>query len=97
MRTRDKRYKDYEITRENRDFLLALCRMEKPEVQGLLRQSCEESNDQIAELLYQNLSRGDSYDKIERIPYAQTDFYAYRKKALAIFRDKYIVWLGKGK
>ena len=57
MRTRDKRYKDYEITRENRDFLLALCRMEKPEVQGLLRQSCEESNDQIAELLYQNLSQ----------------------------------------
>lgn len=97
MRTRDKKYQDYEITKENRDFLLTLCRVDDAEVQELVREACAESNDQIAELLFRNLSGGESYDKIDRIPYAQTDFYAYRKKALAIFRDKYIVWLGKGK
>lgn len=97
MRTRDKRYSDYGITEEDRDFLLALCRVDEPELQELLQQSCTESNPAIAGTLYLNLSRAKSYDQLEGIPYAQTDFYAYRKKALAIFRDKYISWLGSGR
>lgn len=90
MRTREKGYKHYNFEEwEVRPFL-AWCKSINFSHRNSLMISCRKANPEIADDLYFSIVRGVSYDRLEKMTsqyYAKNDFYAYRRLALAIFRD----------
>lgn len=87
MRTREKNYKDYGISEEEKDRLMELARQE--ENAALVRVSTEESNQGLSDVLFISLTTGKGYGGIEKktyIPAKEDDFYAYRRRALYIFK-----------
>lgn len=93
MRTREAGYKDYKIKHSELHILMERCKEEKNIM--FLKEAVHESNDMIEEELFLSLHDGISYEDLE-IKYnlkdtpfvAKNDFYAYRRKALFIFKEK---------
>lgn len=104
MKTRYKGYKDYGFTEGEEKLLLAWVRRVGFNHSRALLTSCKTANPSISDDLYYSIVRNVSYDDLLRVyvyqPYAKNDFYAYRRKALAIFRKKMIrqgviLWRGQ--
>ncbi len=87
MRTRAKKLIHYGITEERGRELLRLTMME--ENRQALYEAAEESNPLLAPYLAKSLREKVGYDrlfgKMYYQPCTRADFYAYRRKALAIF------------
>lgn len=86
MRTREKGYEDYGLTPDVVEQLKTMCaRRNDPEIFKAVYDAAYESNPAIADELAYSLRRGVSVNRFD-VPYADTDFYGYRRLALAIFK-----------
>lgn len=87
MRTREKKLVHYGITRERGRELLWLATLE--ENRQAVCEAAEKSNPSLAPYLAKSLRGKVGYDrllgKMYYRPCTKSDFYAYRRKALAIF------------
>lgn len=93
MRTRYKNYSHYGFSDGEARELKKWCKSSGFNHNKLLRKSAKESNEAISNSIYISIIKGLSYEKIDGIEYqiyAKSDFYAYQRKALAIFRKKLI-------
>lgn len=92
MKTRYKGYKDYGFTDGEEKRLMQWVRSVGFKHNHALWTSCRTANPAITDDLYYSLVRNVSYDDLERASidqtYAKNDFYAYRRKAMGIFREK---------
>lgn len=80
----------YGIDRDEAKNLQELCRKPDITTRYALRDAAYQSNPEIAEDLIFSLANGLSYERMEVIKpmgINLVDFYAYRRKTLAIFRD----------
>ncbi len=86
MKTRDKSYDSYGLGEDDIERAYSECR--RPENFYLLFSAAQTANPDISVALAFSLAYNVSYDKLESwcyIPYSKGDFYAYRRKTLAIF------------
>lgn len=94
MRTRERGFEYYGFTEEEAKRLLAYCQdHQKFEEHELLLKSAKAARKEIASLLYFSIANNCSWEKLDKIcyiPFLTTDFYAYRRKTLALFRDALI-------
>ena len=90
MKTRNKSYIDYGISKQKANDLKRKCQVLNVEERDILLECCKCANQGIAyEMLY-SLIYGVSYDKLIAfvyIPALREDFYAYRRKALSLFNE----------
>ena len=90
-RTRNKSYADYGFLPEDVKKWESICRKPDIDTRRMLRDAAYDANPEIAEDLIFSLANGLSYERMEVIKVMGinlVDFYAYRRKTLAIFRDK---------
>lgn len=86
MRTRDKSLSDYGIDCSRMAELMELARLE--ENKGLICKAAELSNPGLSTFIIESLTQKRGYDRIyikSYIPAKCDDFYAYRRKTLALF------------
>lgn len=91
MRTRRKQYSDYGFAEGEAERLIDYCRSEAFTDHDLLIRCAKDSNPAIAEDIYKTIAYKISYYKLAKVKYMiyeSDDFYAYRRKTLAIFRDR---------
>lgn len=92
MRTRHLGYADYGIGEEERKELFRMCRSTDRDTEQALMEAAHESNEAIADELYQSLHDGVSYEHLDAVrgllPVSKEDFYAYRRQALYLFKEK---------
>ena len=90
-RTRNKSYADYGFTPDDVKKWESVCRKPDIDTRRTLRDAAYDANPEIAEDLIFSLTNGLSYERMEVIKVMGinlVDFYAYRRKTLALFRDK---------
>ena len=89
VRTRDMSLSDHGVFPEDEKRLLNRCRdATSDERHDLLHACIDAAPDGLEIYVYQSLVTGKSYDAIFRtdyIPAKKDDFYAYRRKAMAVF------------
>lgn len=93
MRTRYKSYSHYGFKEGEARELKKWCKSSDFKQNKLLMESAKQSNDVISNSIYMSIVKGLSYERIDGIEYqiyAKGDFYAYQRKALAIFRKALI-------
>nr|WP_289707385.1 hypothetical protein [Enterocloster clostridioformis] len=86
MRTRDKSLSDYGIDCSRAAELMELARLE--ENKGLICKAADLSNPGLSTFIIESLTQKKGYDRIyikSHIPAKRDDFYAYRRKTLALF------------
>lgn len=86
MRTRDKSLSDYGIDCSRAAELVELARLE--ENKGLICKAADLSNAGLSTFIIESLTQKKGYDRIyikSHIPAKRDDFYAYRRKTLALF------------
>lgn len=88
MSTRSLKLLDYGITKEEADRLIELAG--DPDNAALVKLAVEESNPGLSDALFTSLTTGYGYrgmmKKGRYIPIKEDDFYAYRRRALYIFK-----------
>jgi len=87
MRTRELKLLHYGISETEKNRLMELAKQE--ENAALVKVSAEESNQGLSDVLFISLTTGKGYGGIEKktyIPAKEDDFYAYRRRALYIFK-----------
>lgn len=97
MKTREMGYSDYGLALEDVKQLQEHCRRPDFAESFLLKEACQESNENISGDLYCSITQGISYNKLickKYIPLPEVDFYGYRRKALFLFWEalRYIRW-----
>lgn len=88
MRTREKGYSDYGISDAEVKELIQKSRTAAG--RSLMQKAAFQANPELAEDLIYSIVNDLSYDRIciiRDIPAKKDDFYAYRRKAMSIFRD----------
>lgn len=91
MKTRNKSYKDYGFEDGEEKQLINFCKSPDFNAHFKLYVACRYAYEDLSEELLYSLRRGVSYDALEKakhIPISKTDFYAYRRKALANLKEK---------
>lgn len=90
MRTRLKGYAFYGFRKGEAEALVKRCATLGAAESALLRRCANEANEGAAEAVHYGLTHGLSYERLSaRIypRYGKSDYYAYRRKTIAIFRD----------
>lgn len=90
MRTREKRYKDYGVTKEEKEKVLNFCKNAKKEDEFLIRNAALCANPYIADYICDSLKNDLSYDRLFKtlyVPIGRDDFYGYRRKTIAILKN----------
>lgn len=90
MRTRDKLFKHYGFSDQDKEELKLFCRSSNAENKKIVRFACFRSNPEIEEMLYISLTSGKGYDALSAkkyIPIGKKDFYGYQRKALSFVYD----------
>lgn len=87
MRVRYMTYSDYGLSKEKVNLILEYCQTTKN--LSLIQAAAIKANEVIAPFLVRCVTEKVSYEKLNEkynwiIPYEKNDFYAYRKKMLAI-------------
>lgn len=93
LRTREKGYSDYGFVDGESKLLKKWCRSTDFKYAKLLKECAEKANEAISSNIYNSILKGVSYDKLDQMEYqfyGKNDFYAYRRKTLALFRTKMI-------
>lgn len=98
MKTREKGYSDYGFTDgDARELMQKIAtNRAKDDYLCVLRTCCNEACDSMGHDLYVSLTEGDSYETREKrnackgmcMPITKTDFYGYRRKAVALFYER---------
>lgn len=93
MRTRRMKYSDYGITIRERERLFNYCKNMTPEEKEKLEKIAKNIVPGMEEYICRSLCDGDGFVKQEsmgiNIPSTPEDFYAYRRKTLAVLRNNY--------
>lgn len=93
MRTRRMKYSDYGITICERERLFNYCKNMTPEEKEKLEKIAKNIVPGMEEYICRSLCDGDGFVKQEsmgiNIPSTPEDFYAYRRKVLAVLRNNY--------
>lgn len=93
MRTRRMKYSDYGVTIQERERMFEYCRNMTAEERGKLEEITREIVPGMEEYICRSLCEGDGYVRQEsmgiNIPSTPEDFYAYRRKVLAVLRNNY--------
>lgn len=87
MLTRQLNLLHYGISTEEKNKLMELAKLK--ENAPLVRVSVEESNQGLSDVLFQSLTTGKGYYRLDKEDYIyakKDDFYAYRRRALYIFK-----------
>lgn len=87
MRTRDKGYDDYGLTKERVAELKALCKTKDAQIMQLLHLAAYAANPSLAEDLVYSLAEGASYEHlwyIRNVYIPKADFYGHRRKTIYI-------------
>ena len=88
MRTREKSYRDYGISKDDKNRILTFCRhaeeskYDKMIVKGAL---AEIASAYVALILYEALTEGLSYERLDErrgLLIGKEDFYGYRRKGI---------------
>lgn len=87
MSIRDSYLKDYGISQEDEQKILAYCRTATGYYQCLILEAAQKTYPEIAPYLFINLTTGLGYNRMGKIPMQRKDFQGYRRKAIAILRD----------
>ena len=91
MRTRQKSLVDFGVYPEDISKLKDICHKATPDQRHSILHCCIDSCPPGLELLvYESIVSGHSYDRIEKreyIPAKRDDFYAYKRKTMAMFYD----------
>lgn len=93
MRTREKGYKDYGLTQEEVEKILEWCKKPTFKENLLLLECAKKANEYFFNDVYFSLVKGLSYERLDQKSYQEcykVDFYGYRRKTLALFRDALI-------
>ena len=92
MRTREKGYEYYGITRERLQEIKEICRGESQELRRNIILSAYEANPVFgAAIAYSILNGFASFIRVAKIMQIEidpNDFYAYRRKAVALLNEK---------
>lgn len=89
MRTREKSYKDYGITEDEKKYILNFCRTAGEKDKELVKKALKELNPYISPHIYRSLTENLSYDDLCKTDYLymhSVDFYAYRRKGIAAIK-----------
>ena len=87
MRIRDMKLLHYGISEAEKDRLMELAKHE--ENAALVKVSVEESNQGLSDVLFISLTTGKGYRRIDKetgVFAKEDDFYAYKRRALYIFK-----------
>lgn len=90
MRTREKGYADYNLTLEEVTKILEWCKKPNFEENILLLECAKKAHAYFFNDIYFSIVKGLSYEKIDQKIYQnaqKSDFYGYRRKTLALFRE----------
>ena len=93
MRTRRKGYSYYGFVDGESKLLKKWCRSPDFKYGKILKECAEKANETISKSLCDSILRGLSYDRLDQMEYqsyCKQDFYACRRKTLALFRTKMI-------
>ena len=90
MITRRKGYSYYGFVDGESKLLIKWCRSPDFKYGKILKECAEKANEAISKSLCDSILRGLSYDRLGYQSYSKQDFYAYRRKTLALFRAKMI-------
>lgn len=93
MKVRETGYLDYGMTGAEAKEWLEKCQCADKDMDQLIFQAAQESNEVIAADLYYSLRTGISYNalfSLRYIPVPKVDFYGYRRKALFLLKEKVI-------
>lgn len=85
-RIRDKRYRDYGISKSEVRATFDYCSTSDKENKAKIKVICDSVNENISNLLFESVVYGLSFERLDGkygIPYTKADFYAYRRKAIA--------------
>lgn len=85
-RIRDKGYTDYGIEKGTDRRIMEFASKSTLSQKIEILEICHDVNSDIAGLLFDSITNGMSYEKLDRkynVPYMKNDFYAYRRKAIA--------------
>lgn len=89
MRTREKSYEDYGITKKEKFYILEFCRNANDEEKAIIKNALSEINPYIAPFVYYSLVDNISYDKMivkQEIYMDKGDFYAYRRLGMSAIK-----------
>lgn len=92
-------YKDYGVTDEEKEIVINYCRSDSKLKQQIITCAMSELDLYIAQFLIMNITLGISYEKLYAkydIAIAKEDFYAYRRKAVAVIK-RYMLLFGECK
>ena len=90
MGTREKGYDDYGLTLEEAKKIIEWCKRVDFEENILLLECAKKAHHYIFNDVYFSLVKGLSYERMDQKSYQEmgkNDFYGYRRKTLALFRD----------
>lgn len=93
MKTRNASYNDYGMADSENNKWLEKCRNADCDMEQIMLQAAQESNEGIASTIFFSLRFGVSYERlivVSDIPINRVDFYAYRRKALFLVKEKMI-------
>lgn len=93
MKTRNASYNDYGMADSEKNKWLGKCRNADCDMEQIMLQAAQESNKGFASEIFFSLRFGASYDQlivVSDIPINRVDFYAYRRKALFLVKEKMI-------
>ena len=93
MRTREAGYLDYGISETESKELIRICRSADCQTELLLLKSAQESYAEYASSLFYSLRNNLSYEDVCANNYlhiGKGDFYGYRRKALYLFKEKFM-------
>lgn len=87
MRTRNKGYRHYQLSKEDVAIVLEYCRSPDADKQ-LILECANKSNDTIAKELCESVEHSLSYERFGYIPIRKEDFYGYRRKMIYLISNK---------
>lgn len=82
---RNCKYKDYGLKSTEIFFILNYCQSEQADDE-LIHQCSTRVNQDLAEYLYKSVKKKKSYERLGYVPINKCDFYAYRRKLLALLK-----------
>ena len=91
MRVREMGYVDYKMEDKEVNRLLKLCQSADIETEKLILQAAQESDEEIASVLFYSLRNNVSYDDLyekDRVFIGKGDFYGYRRKTLYLLNER---------
>lgn len=100
MRTREKSYRDYGVSKEDKNRILTFCRhAEESKLDKMIVKSAlgEIASAYVALVLYEALTQGLSYEKLDErrgLAIGKEDFYGYRRKGIEAIK-RYMILTNK--